>query len=91
MQGLRVGSQVSQFAEMRPAVSVQVLWCGSQVVVCHGLWGCKWINKIALVNACGWIICEFGVVVCLAFVFALALALAFQLIGRETADRFNVI
>ena len=33
VQGLCVGSQVSQFAEMRPAVSVQVLWCGSQVVV----------------------------------------------------------
>ena len=33
MQGLCVGSQVSQFAEMRPAVKVQVLWCGSKVVV----------------------------------------------------------
>ena len=33
VQGLRVGSQVSQFAEMRPAVKVQVLWCGSKVVV----------------------------------------------------------
>ena len=33
VQGLRVGSQVSQFAVMRPAVKVQVLWCGSMVVV----------------------------------------------------------
>ena len=49
------------------------------------------MNKIALVNACGWVICEFGGVVCLAFAFALALALAFQLIWRETADRFNVV
>ena len=31
--GLCVGSQGSHFAEMRSAVSVQVLWCGSQVVV----------------------------------------------------------
>ena len=33
VQGLHVGSQVSQFAEMRPAVKVQVLWSGSKVVV----------------------------------------------------------
>ena len=53
--------------------------------LCHGLWGCVWVNQFTLENACGWVICRVGCV------WGLALALdqcpdpqdAVQQQGRE--------